>query len=195
MKNKKIIITLLIFICIYSCKNQENGLGFNQSISNEFVYITPDMYSESRDSLKIDIPLEFYIKNNSNTNFDYVETTFYIDRKHASLGEYENIDKNTKKVKYDEDWVLPKGKSDTIISRIEKLYIGIDDAKKVFKKYAVNKDIENFRDSAKIVPYKEFRKDFPEIIKKMEKNPDVVEITTRSNGKKVYDSQRFKIKW
>ena len=34
-----------------------------------------------------------------------------------------------------------------------------------------------------------------EIIKKMEKDPDVVEITTRSNGKKAYDSQRFKIKW
>lgn len=45
------------------------------------------------------------------------------------------------------------------------------------------------------MPYKEFRKDFPEIIKKMEKDPDVVEITTRSNGKKAYDSQRFKIKW
>ena len=62
MNSKRIIISFLIFICIYSCKNQENGLGFNQSISNEFVYITPDMYSESRDSLKIDIPLEFYIK-------------------------------------------------------------------------------------------------------------------------------------
>ncbi len=62
MNSKRIIISFLIFMCINSCKNQENGLGFNQSISNEFVYITPDMYSESRDSLKIDIPLEFYIK-------------------------------------------------------------------------------------------------------------------------------------
>ena len=194
MNSKRIIISFLIFICIYSCKNQENGLGFNQSISNEFVYITPDMYSESRDSLKIDIPLEFYIKNNSNTNYDYVETTFFINKKYVYLGNYENTDKNTKEIK-GEDWEIPKGKDNTIISHIEDLYIGLDDAKKVFKKYAINKDIENFRDSAKIVPCKEFRKDFPEIIKKMEKDPDVVEITTRSNGKKAYDSQRFKIKW
>ena len=90
MNSKRIIISFLIFICIYSCKNQENGLGFNQSISNEFVYITPDMYSESRDSLKIDIPLEFYIKNNSNTNYDYVETTFFINKKYVYLGNYEN---------------------------------------------------------------------------------------------------------
>ena len=33
------------------------------------------------------------------------------------------------------------------------------------------------------------------LAEKMEKDPDVVEITTRSNGKKTYDSQRFKIKW
>ena len=59
----------------------------------------------------------------------------------------------------------------------------------------IYKDIENFRDSAKIVPYRQFRKDFPEIIKKMEKIPDVVEISTRSNGEKVYKSQKFKINW
>lgn len=195
MNSKNIIIAFLIFFCIYSCKNQENGLGFNQSISNEFVYITPDIYSANRDSLKIDIPLEFYIKNNSNKNYDYVETTFYINKKYVYSGDFTNIDKYTRKVKYDGEWKLPKGEEDKIISHIKTLYINLDDTKKVFKKYAVNKDIENFRDSAKIVPYRQFRKDFPEIIKKMEKIPDVVEISTRSNGKKAYDSQRFKIKW
>lgn len=194
MNSKRIIISFLIFICIYSCKNQENGLGFNQSISNEFVYITPDMYSVSRDSLKIDIPLEFYIKNNSNTNYDYLETTFYINKKYVYLGNYENIDKKTRS-KYEIHWKLSKGESNNIISRIEDLYIGLDDAKKVFKKYAVNKDIENFRDSAKIVPYRQFRKDFPEIIKKMEKIPDVIEITTSNKKEKVFKSQRFKINW
>ncbi len=194
MNSKRIIISFLIFMCINSCKNQENGLGFNQSISNEFVYITPDIYSANRDSLKIDIPLEFYIKNNSNKNYDYVETTFYINKEYVDLGNYQNIDKK-RRSEYEIHWKLSRGESNNIISRIEKLYISIDDAKKVFKKYAVDKDIENFRDSAKIVPYKEFRKDFPEIIKKMEKNPDLVEITTRSNGEKVYKSQKFKINW
>lgn len=195
MSSKRIIILFLIFITIYSCKNQESGLIFKQNISNEFVYIIPDMYSQSRDSLKIDIPLEFYIKNNSNTNYDYVETTFFIDKQYISLGDFKNIDKNTKEVKYDEDWEIPKGKDNTITSRVEKLYIDMEDAKKVFKKYALNKDIENFRDSAKIVSYKEFRKDFPEIIKKMEKVPDTIQITTRDNGKKNYESKKFKISW
>ena len=119
----------------------------------------------------------------------------YINKKYIYSGDFTNIDKYTRKVKYDGEWKLQKGESNTIISRIKKLYINIDDAKKVFKKYAVNKDIESFRDSAKIVSYKEFRKDFPEIIKKMEKIPDVVEISTRSNGEKVYKSQKFKINW
>ncbi|MDR2235545.1 MAG: hypothetical protein LBE92_05440 [Chryseobacterium sp.] len=194
MNSTRIIILFLIFITIYSCKNQESGLIFKQNISNEFVYITPDRYSESRDSLKIDIPLEFYIKNNSNTNYDFVETTFFIDKKYVYLGNYENIDKNTKEIR-GEDWEIPKGKDNTITSRIEQLYIDMEDAKKVFKKYAVNKEIESFRDSAKIVSYKEFRKDFPEIIKKMEKVPDTIQITTRDNGKKNYEFRRFKINW
>ena len=194
MSSNRIMIRFLIFVSIYSCKNQENRLGFNQNISNEFVYITPDMYSASRDSLKIDIPLEFYIKNNSNKNYDYVETTFYINKEYVDLGNYQNIDKK-RRSEYEIHWKLSRGESNNIISRIEKLYISIDDAKKVFKKYAVNKDIENFRDSAKIAPYKQFRKDFPGIIKKMEKIPDVVEITKRSKEKKAYDSQRFKINW
>lgn len=194
MNSTRIIILFLAFVTIYSCKNQESGLIFKQNISNEFVYITPDMYSESRDSLKIDIPLEFYIKNNSNTNYDFVETTFFIDKKYVYLGNYENTDKNTKEIK-GEDWEIPKGKDNTITSRIEQLYIDMEDAKKIFKKYAVNKDIENFRDSAKIVSYKEFRKDFPEIIKKMEKVPDTIQITTRDNGKKNYESKKFKISW
>lgn len=194
MNIKRIVILFIIFITIYSCKNQESGLIFKQNISNEFVYITPDMYSESRDSLKIDIPLEFYIKNNSNTNYDFVGTKFFINKEYISLGDYENIDKNTKEAKR-EDWEISKGEDNTITSRIEKLYIDMDDAKKIFKKYAVNKDIENFRDSAKIVSYKEFRKDFPEIIKKMEKVPDTIQITTRDNGKKNYESKKFKISW
>lgn len=194
MNSTRIIILFLAFVTIYSCKNQESGLIFKQNISNEFVYITPDMYSESRDSLKIDIPLEFYIKNNSDMNYDYIETTFFVDKEYISLGEYDNADKNTKKL-YDIHWKLAKGQDNTIISRIEKLYIDINDAKKILKKYAVNKDIENFRDSAKIVSYKEFRKDFPEIIKKMEKVPDTIQITIRDNGKKNYESKKFKISW
>lgn len=194
MNIKRIVILFIIFITIYSCKNQESGLIFKQNISNEFVYITPDMYSESRDSLKIDIPLEFYIKNNSNTNYDFVGTKFFINKEYISLGDYENIDKNTKEAKR-EDWEISKGEDNTITSRVEKLYIDMEDAKRVFKKYAVNKDIVNFRDSAKIVSYKEFRKDFPEIIKKMEKVPDTIQITTRDNGKKNYESKKFKISW
>lgn len=195
MNSKRIVISFLIFICIYSCKNQEKGLGFSQSISNEFVYITPDMYSESRDSLKIDIPLEFYIKNNSNKDYDYLGTTFYINKKYVYSGDFRNINKYTRKVKYDGEWKLPKGEEDKIISQIKTLYINLDDAKEVFKKYGVNRDIENFRDSAKIVSYRQFRKDFPEIIRKMEKIPDVVEITTRDNGDKTYKAQKFKINW
>lgn len=117
------------------------------------------------------------------------------DKKYISLGDFRNINKITKEVKYDEDWKLPSGKSEEIISRIKTLYINLDDAKEIFKKYSINKDPEKFRDSAKLVSYKQFRKDFPNIIKQMEKNTDIIEITTRKTGEKIYKSQRFKINW
>ncbi|MDY3319407.1 hypothetical protein PG637_08375 [Riemerella anatipestifer] len=195
MKINNIIILILIFLCIYSCKNQEANIGFTQNISDEWVYIIPNVYAPTRDSLKIDIPIEFKIKNNSSRNYDYIETIFYIDKKYIYTGDFKNIDKSTRKVKYDEEWELPKGEEDEIISRVKVLYINKDDAKRVFEKYSIQKDIEKFRDSVKIAPYKQFRKDFPEVIKKMDKTPDIVEVVVRYKNDKTYKSQKFKINW
>lgn len=186
---------ILIFILFVSCKTQEKEVFLKQHISDDWVYITPDIYAENRDSLKIDIPLDFLIKNNSNKNYDYVETTFFIDKKYVSLGDFRNINKITKEVKYDEDWKLPSGKSEEIISRIKTLYINLDDAKEIFKKYSINKDPEKFRDSAKLVSYKQFRKDFPNVIKELERIPDSIEITTSNKEEKFFRSKRFKINW
>lgn len=186
---------ILIFILFVSCKTQEKEVFLKQRISDDLVYITPDIYAQNRDSLKIDIPLEFLIKNNSNKNYDYVETTFFIDKKYVSLGDFRNVNKVTKEVKYDEDWELPSGKSEEIISRIKTLYINLEDTKEIFKKYSINKDPEKFRDSAKLISYKQFRKDFPNVIKKMEKVPDSIEITTSNKEEKFFRSKRFKINW
>lgn len=194
MKSNRAIILIVILSCIYSCKNQESSLLFNQGTSSEFVYITPDYYLANRDSLKIDIPLEFHIKNNSDKNFDYVETKFFLDRKYVSIGDYNNIVKNTG-IEQDVNWKLPEGDNIDFISRIKKIYINEEDVKKIFKKYRINKDPEKFRDSAKLVSYNQFRKDFPNVIKELERVPDFVEIITRNREEKMYKSKMYKIKW
>ena len=188
---KYIILILILFL---SCKTQEKNMLFKQNISNDLIYITPDIYCTTRDSLKVDIPLEFQLTNNSGRNYDYIETTFFIDKKYVSLGDYKNFDKKTKKIK-EIYWELSNGKEDNITSRLETLYISLDDTKKIFKKYLINKDAEKFKDSAKLVPYSQFRKDFPEIIKKMEKIPDSIEITTSNKKEKYFNSKRYKINW
>ena len=71
----------------------------------------------------------------------------------------------------------------------------LDIKEEVFKKYAINKDVEKFRDSAILISYKKFRKDFQNVIKSLDKTPDSLQITIRKELGKNYQAKRFKINW
>lgn len=193
MKFKKNTIFFLCFFLL-SCKTNQREIIFKQQSSADVLYITPDIYASTRDSLKIDVPLEFYVENNTDEDIDYLEMSFIIDNKKLALNNFDNFDYQTKEIK-DLHFTLLKKHSEKIVSHIKTLYIQKEETQKIFKYYNINKDVEKFRDSVKLVPYKQFRKDFPAVIKELERIPDSLEITTSNKTDKTFKSRRIKINW
>ena len=62
MKN---IFFLGVILSMLSCRANKNDIDLLQRFSSKEVIIKPDIYSSTRDSLKVEIPLEVIIYNNS----------------------------------------------------------------------------------------------------------------------------------
>ena len=193
MKLKKNTIFFLCFFLL-SCKPNQREIIFKQQPSADVLFITPDIYASTRDSLKIDVPLEFFVENNTNEDIDYLGISFIIDNKKLALNNFDIFDYQTKEIK-DFHFTLLKKHSEKIVSHIKTLYIKKEETQKIFKYYNINKDVEKFRDSVKLVSYKQFRKDFPAVIKELERIPDSLEITTSNKTDKTFKSRRIKINW
>ena len=74
MKNSLYYIFLIL---LFSCKsNSNNTVTVLQKISTNDVYIRPDIYSPTRDSLKLEIPIEIIIYNKTNKDFDFIDFDF-----------------------------------------------------------------------------------------------------------------------
>ena len=90
---------------------------------------------------------------------------------------------------------LKKNDSIRLFLRTRVSYIDKNNAVKVLERYSIDRDLETFRDSIIVDSYKNFRKKFPNIIKKIGKTPDSIGITTSNKEEKIFKSQRFKINW
>lgn len=192
MKN---IFFLGVILSMLSCRANKNDIDLLQRFSSKEVIIKPDIYSSTRDSLKVEIPLEVIIYNNSEKDFNFLDLDFIYNKKYVStMDDFLITDiKNRNLSRFDLE--LRKKDSIVLILRTRATYISNNSAKEVFKKYAINKDVEKFRDSAILISYKKFRKDFPNVIKSLDKTPDSLQITIRKELGKNYQAKRFKINW
>lgn len=190
---KNLVLSFLV-VLLTSC-NTSNYTNILQTVSSNAVIIRPDIYSPTRDSLKIEIPLEFTIINNTDRDFDFLTLgLLYNNNIIPVMDDFDITDgQNNGLSRFD----LKIKKSDSLhfISYSKISYITASDAKKIFKNYSINNDVGKFRDSVKLVPYNQFRKDFPEVIKELERIPDSLEITTSNKTDKTFTSQRIKINW
>lgn len=185
----------IFFITLLSCKSSKNNFIVLQEYSTKNVYIKPDIYSSTRDSLKIEIPLQLTLENRTNKNFDFLEFNFGYNNKYIhAMDDFLITNKQNKKISRFE-MKLKSQDSMTIILRTRATYVSLDNTKDIFKKYSINKDAEKFRDSAVLVSYKQFRKDFPNVIKEFERIPDSIGITTSNKKEKFFKSKRYKINW
>ncbi len=192
MKN---IFLLIVLISLLSCKANKNDIDLLQRFSNEKVIIRPDIYSPTRDSLKVEIPLEIAIYNNTEKDFDFLDFDLIYNKRYVStMDDFFITDKKNKKLSRFE-LKLRKRDSIILVLKTRATYISNNSAMEAFKRYSINKDSKKFRDSAILISYNQFRKDFPNVIKNLEKIPDSLQITIRKKLEKNYQAKRFKIKW
>ena len=193
MKNS---LYYLFLILLFSCKsNSNNTVTILQKTSTNDLYIRPDIYSPTRDSLKLEIPIEIIIYNKTNKDFDFIDFDFIYNKKYISTGDDFYFTTTNGTWKQRDELKLKSNDSIRLFLRTRVSYIDKDDAVKVLKRYSIERNLETFRDSIIVASYKNFRKDFPDIIKKMEKVPDSIGITTSNKEEKLFKSQRFKINW
>lgn len=193
MKNS---LYYLFLILLFSCKsNSNNTVTILQKTSTNDLYIRPDIYSPTRDSLKLEIPIEIIIYNKTNKDFDFIDFDFIYNKKYISTGDDFYFTTTNGTWKQRDELKLKSNNSIRLFLRTRVSYIDKDDAVKVLKRYSIERNLETFRDSIIVASYKNFRKDFPDIIKKMEKVPDSIGITTSNKEEKLFKSKRFKINW
>ena len=193
MKNS---LYYLFLILLFSCKsNSNNTVTILQKTSTNDLYIRPDIYSPTRDSLKLEIPIEIIIYNKTNKDFDFIDFDFIYNKKYISTGDDFYFTTTNGTWKQRDELKLKSNDSIRLFLRTRVSYIDKDDAVKVLKRYSIESNLETFRDSIIVASYKNFRKDFPDIIKKMEKVPDSIGITTSNKEEKLFKSKRFKINW
>ena len=194
---KKTIVLAAIFYFTNSCKEKER-INIKEIISNEIVTITPDLKnSESKDSVSINIPVEFEIETNS--SLESVDLYYVINKKVLmQINEFEMFKKEnkTKPINNLKPY-LSIEKPLRIILREENHLISKYHAQELLKKYHIIQSLENFKlgDTIKIEPYSQFRKSNPIFLNELRKIGDTLIITTRIKDEEIYKSKKIKINW
>ena len=187
---KNTIFILIALLVIISCKNT----SYIEEITSERnVGITLRKYYDGEKgavvtSLGIIIPVEFKL----DINYKDVRKTasLYYTRDGKPTGDYENYrifngDTN-KPIFYEENnWGYPYFPS-SIYLIDEKLDLTKEEAEAFIKKYHPTASVEEIKsdnDTIVLAPYSKFRKENPEFIEKLRKEPDT--LTLRLSFKKI----------
>ena len=200
---KKTLTYFAIIIMIISCKTKE-PFYVKQIISNEMVTIEPDYQNPIRkDSVRIIIPVELEIVQNI-SNLRYLELFFIsINNKRLldDISDYDVYNKENKgkliSLDFDSD-ELAAQKSFNIIIKIRRQMISKKDVSELFKKYNINQSVEDIKIGSKInlVPYTQFRKENPEIVKELRRTKDILHFSYGIKGvKSPNEGKKVKINW
>lgn len=168
----------LIFFVLVACEKKAT-IEVEQNISTEMVTILPSLKNPLiKDSVVISLPTEFEIK--LNFPIKYVGWHYKIDKKPLKEDnfDYQVYNKKNKKetiYQLDFDEFSPK-KTVTIIIKERNHLISKKEARKLLKKYGINKSIDNlkFRDTIKLTVYDKFRIENKFFINNLNKVNDTV---------------------
>ena len=158
---------IIIFFIISACQSKDNTI-LKPLISTENVFIKNDKYS--KDSLILDIPIEYRIINNSSKDID--KLTIYITHNGSILRDLDDFivfDKNQyhfDKILNLKNVIKPKNHLDIII-RTNYIYIQKKEASKIFSKYKIDENLIKIKNSVKIIGFDKFRKENPQIMNRL----------------------------
>ena len=185
------IFILIALLTIISCKNT----SYIEEITSERnVGITLREYYDGEKgavvtSLGIIIPVEFKLDINykdirKTTSFRYIRN----DKNAGANGNYRifNGDTNTPIFYEENNWGYPYFPS-SIYLIDEKLDLTKEEAEAFIKKYhptASVEEIKSDKDTIVLAPYSKFRKENPEFIEKLRKEPDTLTLYIRFKNEK-----------
>ena len=188
---KNTIFILIALLVIISCKNT----SYIEEITSERnVGITLRKYYDGEKgavvtSLGIIIPVEFKL----DINYRDVRKTasLYYTRDGKPTGDYENYrifngDTNIPIFYEENNWGYPYFPS-SIYLIDEKLDLTKEEAEAFIKKYhptASAEEIKSDKDTIVLAPYSKFRKENPEFIEKLRKEPDTLTLYIRFKNEK-----------
>ena len=188
---KNTIFILIALLTIISCKNT----SYIEEITSERnVGITLREYYDGEKgavvtSLGIIIPVEFKL----DINYKDVRKTasLYYTRDGKPTGDYENYrifngDTNIPIFYEENNWGYPYFPS-SIYLIDEKLDLTKEEAEAFIKKYhptASVEEIKSDKDTIVLAPYSKFRKENPEFIEKLRKEPDTLALYIRFKNEK-----------
>ena len=188
---KNTIFILIALLVIISCKNT----SYIEEITSERnVGITLRKYYDGEKgavvtSLGIIIPVEFKL----DINYRDVRKTasLYYTRDGKPTGDYENYrifngDTNIPIFYEENNWGYPYFPS-SIYLIDEKLDLTKEEAEAFIKKYhptASVEEIKSDKDTIVLAPYSKFRKENPEFIEKLRKEPDTLTLYIRFKNEK-----------
>ena len=188
---KNTIFILIALLVIISCKNT----SYIEEITSERnVGITLREYYDGEKgavvtSLGIIIPIEFKL----DINYKNVRktTSLYYTRDGKPTGDYENYrifngDTNIPIFYEENNWGYPYFPS-SIYLVDDELNLTKDEAEAFIKKYrptASAEEIKSDKDTIVLAPYSKFRKENPEFIEKLRKEPDTLTLRLSFKNKK-----------
>lgn len=190
---KNVILGLVIMLLFSSCLPKK--LSVKENISNESVRIVLDAKKIKADSVNLLIPTE-YAFNMKPKEIGAMMTYYIIDNKSQSIIEnYLLYNKKSKKKIFGKEDLDQDSPVDIIIVQKD-FKISRNQAQTILIKYKINQKINDlkFGDTIKTVPYSQFRKDNPDIIKRLNKIPDSVAFNFTKNDKKPLIT-KVKINW
>jgi len=198
MKNLT-ILPFLVLLFFTSCSKK---IKVDQIISNEYATLhlnINDTSNRIRDSVNIILPLEFKfnIKPKQFTNF---ETSLNINK-----GEYYKRDTNgyltynkksgkrtgNRRIDFDQDEKV------NLLIKLDGFNLSYSEAQKLLEYYKIKKTTKDINsvDSLRIAPYSQIRKDFPFILKRLNKVNDSISFMFGLNGDKLNTVKTIKIEW
>lgn len=192
---KKIMFLGALLCLTNSCKNKE-PISIEEINSDEMVTITHNPKKQTGDSVDIHFPKEFKIVMNSDNIIDLSIYYFINKRTLMNITDYEISEKiNKKPILSFKSYLSSKKPIDIIIKERNHL-ISKNEAKELLKKYNINQSLDNlkFRDTIKLIPYNQFRKENNSTINDLKKINDSIFFRVTSNEGKVFVKGE-KINW
>lgn len=183
--------SIIILFIISACQSKDNTI-LKSLISTENVFIKSD-YKYSKDSLILDIPIEYRIINNASEEID--KSTIYMIHNGNILKDLDDFivfDKN----QYHLDKILnlktvikPEGHLDIII-RTNYIYIQKKEANKIFAKYKIDENLIKIKNSVKITSFDKFRKENPELMIQLTNYHDSIVVANYYKGIILFTNQK-----